>query len=310
MAIASIFVRQDEPLSKRLPNGSAVRIDGDIARQILTECEYPRQRQLNDDRALLLASAMEQGTFLPNTQLAFCRLGSALYLVNGQHRLTAVVLSEQAQTFRIEIYECSSMADVDAAYCRFDQPGGQRSLTQVSRSLGLHDDGDDPSGLKPSTAALLLRATPLLMIGMKRIPPVQRPRHTRDLDRKKDVALTWKPWAIDYQVCLQSGISNKTARFRTGSVFAVALITLRYQNERAKPFWSHALRDSGLMEGDPRHTLHSHFLSAKKAKTEYDLAEAAAHAWNAWFSKRNITLIKTLGGPIRLAGTYLADNDE
>jgi hypothetical protein len=294
-------------LSQILASGAAVKIDAELARRILAECPYEGQRPLNEERALLLASAMEHGTFLANTQIAFCLYQGRFQLVNGQHRLNAVELARQTQLFRIEVYECSSRAEVDATYCRFDQPGGQRSLVQVSRSLGLHDDDD--KGLRPSTAALLLRATPMLMIELKRIAPNQRPRDTRDLDAKKEVALRWKPWAIDYQSCLSGGITTKTARYRAGGVFSVALITLKYQNERAIKFWSESIRDSGLMSGDPRHTLHAHFLSSKRVKSEYDLAEAASHAWNAWWQGRQLTMCKVLDGPIRLLGTPFAGNE-
>lgn len=288
-------------LSDLLISGKEMNIDVEMARRLLTECQYPEQRPLNEDRAMLLATAMEHGTFLPFTQLAFAVHNGRHYLVNGQHRLNAVGLALTAQSFRIEVYPCRSMDEVRALYTRFDQPGGQRSLTQVSRSLGLHDEAD--GGLRPPTAALLLRAAPLLMIDLRRIAPNQRPRNTRDLDAKKDFALKWKPWALDYQNCLDKGIGRYTSRFRAGGVFAVALTTLRYQRDKAIPFWSEAARNSGLLTGDPRLTLHTHFLSSRRATSEYELAEAACWAWNAWFQDRRLTLIKVLGSPLKVLGT-------
>lgn len=291
--------------SALLESGRSLSVDSDTAKLLLDDCPYVAQRPLNDDRVYLLADAMEQGTFMPNTQVSFARLGGRFYLVNGQHRLNAVGLARVPQSFRIEVYECRTIDEVHSLYTRFDQPGGQRSLTQVSRSLNLHDDG--PGGLRPPTAALLLRAAPLLMIDLKRIAPSLRPRATRDLDRKKEVALKWKPQAIDYQACLDHGIGVRTARFRAGGVFAVALVTLRYQRERAMPFWSEACRNSGLMSGDPRHALHAHFLSSKRATSEYELAEAACNAWNAWFRNKPLTICRALGSPLRLAGTPYQD---
>jgi hypothetical protein len=243
---------------------------------------------------------MERGTFLPHTQLAFGRWNGNFFLVNGQHRLTAVTLSRQAQYFRMEVYECASSDEIDMLYARFDQPGGQRSLTQISRSLGLHDEKD---GLRPASAALLLRAVPLLMIDLRRIVPSQRPRNSRDLDAKREFALRWKPWAIDYQNCLDGGITVRTARFRAAGTMAVALATLRYQNARAKEFWREAAHNSGLMSGDPRHTLHTFFLQSKRVRNEFDLAEVCSFAWNAWMSNRQLTLLKILGGKINVRGT-------
>jgi hypothetical protein len=288
------------PLDEILISGNGVKIDEDLADRILKSCIYQGQRPLNEDRALLLGDTMERGTFLPHTQLAFGRWNGNFFLVNGQHRLTAVTLSSQAQYFRIEVYECASPHEIDMLYARFDQAGGQRSLTQISRSLGLHDEKD---GLRPASAALLLRAVPLLMIDLKRIVPSQRPRNSRDLDAKREFALGWKPWAIDYQNCLDGGIPVRTARFRAAGTMAVALATLRYQNARAKEFWREAAHNSGLKSGDPRHTLHTFFLQSKRVRSEFDLAEACSFAWNAWLSDRQLTLLKILGGKINVRGT-------
>lgn len=305
MAI-SFLTPKISSLSDILEGGTALGVDGELAERLLSECPYAGQRPLNEDRALLLASAMEHGTFLPNTQISFGRMKGCYHLVNGQHRLNGVSLSGKKISFRIEVYECSSKADLDALYCRFDQPGGTRSLTQISGSLGLHDENTD--GLTSATAALLLRATPLLMIDLRRIAPVNRPRNTRDLDEKRVVALSWKSQAIDYQKCLAGGLTKRTGRFRAGGVFAVALVTLRYQNERAVAFWKEAVRDNGLMSGDPRHALHAEFLSSKRATTEYDLAEKACNAWNAWFQNRHLTVCKALGSPLKILGTpYLGE---
>jgi hypothetical protein len=288
------------PLDEILFSGNDAKIDEEVADRILKSCIYQGQRPLNEDRALLLGETMERGTFLPRTQLAFGRWNGNFFLVNGQHRLTAVTLSRQAQYFRIEVYECASSDEIDMLYARFDQPGGQRSLTQISRSLGLHDEKD---GLRPASAALLLRAVPLLMIDLKRIVPSQRPRNSRDLDAKREFALLWKPWAIDYQNCLDGGITVRTARFRAAGTMAVALATLRYQNAMAKEFWREAAHNSGLVSGDPRHTLHTFFLSSRRVRNEFDLAEVCSFAWNAWMSNRPLTLLKILGGKINLRGT-------
>jgi hypothetical protein len=294
--------RNPESLDFVLVPGESVCVDPALAVRLLSESRYEGQRPCNDERALLLSETMEHGTFRQNTQLWFARLRGQYFLVDGQHRLTAVDLSRTTQRFRIEVEDCGNMGEVAALYCRFDQPGGQRSLTQVSKSLGLHDDA--PGGLRPSMAALLLRAVPLLMIDLKPIAPVLRPRAVRDLDAKKDFAQAWKPAAIQYQRCLEGSNASRTGRFRTAGVVAVALITMRYQETAAREFWREAIRDNALHDTDPRHTLHIDFLQRRKqAGSEFVLAEAASVAWNAWMQNKQLKIIKVLGNPIRLAGT-------
>lgn len=287
----------------QLKNGDSLEIGPVVARRILDNWPYEGQRPLNEDRVIQLGETLQRGTFLPNTQISFGRVGAKLYLLNGQHRLNAIELSGVSCKFRIEIYECRDASELADLYCRFDQPGGQRSLTQISRALNLHDDA-----LRPATAASLLQATPLLMTGLRRVAPNRRPVRTRDLDQRKMVALEWKPWAIDYQACLQAGVRVRTARYRSASVFAVALVTLRYQNSRAKEFWTGSIRNDALRHDDPRAALHGSFLSASKArKGEFDLAEAASYAWNAFYKGRPLILCKAIGTEIRLLGTPLGE---
>lgn len=284
-----------------LTSGALLMITPAMARRILGECRYDRQRPVNEDRVLLLAGYMEHGTFRQNTQLVFVALNGRLYLIDGQHRMHAVDLSGMSQPFRIEVEQCTNEREIDALYCRIDQPGGQRSLTQVSRSLGLHDDAE--GGLRPANAALLLRTVPMLMIELQRIPPALRPRSTRDIDAKKTVALDWKPMAIAYQECLDLGVSKFCGRFRNAGVMAVALATFRHQPEKAKEFWAGAVMGDGLSANDPRQALRNDFLVRGRTSHEFDLAETSAMAWNAFMAGRELKILKVLGGPIKLSGT-------
>lgn len=295
------FLSERNSLAQMLAAGESVEVGADLAGRILQECKYQGQRPLNDERVLAIAELMEQRTFRTNDQIAFGQLNGALYLVNGYHRLNAIGVAQANYPFRVEIYTVNTFAELDALYCTFDQPGGQRSLSQISKSLGLHDDFDN--GLRPATAALLIRACPLLMVDLRRIAPNNRPRSTRSLDAKKATALQWKPQAIEYQICLDAGLTSRTGRYRASGVFAVALATIRHQRDKAIPFWRESIRNSGLQRGDPRHTLNVEFLSTKRSAGEYELAEKACAAWNAWFRNRELTMCKVLGAPLKLLGT-------
>lgn len=284
-----------------LPPGGSVLITPDLAERILAECPYAGQRPLDEERALLHAERMEHGTFLENSQIAFVAFGGRLHLVNGRHRMHAVSLAHMPYRFRVEHYSVKTAAEMDAVYCRFDQPGSTRSLAQVSKSLGLHDEHD--GGLRPAMAAVMLRAIPLLMIDLRRIAPVHRPRATRDLDTKKTFAMQWKPAAILYQECLGGRRSQVPARFRNAGVVAVALATLRYQPDAAHKFWDGAIRCDGLSAGDPRQTLANDFRARNRTSHEFDLAEAASVAWNAYAQGRTLKIVKVFGGPIKIMGT-------
>lgn len=272
-------------LSDILKPGSSVEVAPDIAGRILLECRYQRQRPRNDEHALRLADAMVRGTFLTNTQIAFGKLNGQLFLINGQHRLTAIEISGSTHAFRIEIYPCATQHDLDERYLRFDQPGGIRSIVQLASAFNLHDDHE--GGLRPPTAALLVKAMPLVMIDFKRMAVAVRPRATRDLDVKIAAAREWKPWAIEYQKALDLRSSKQAARYRQAGVFAVALATFRFQTEKARAFWGTSILNSGLDYADPRAGLHRSFLG-NVARQQIELAEISAGAWNAFFKNRKL----------------------
>lgn len=290
------------PDGQALVDGALVEIDPSLAGQLLRETSYSGQRPIDERHALTLGLEMEQGTFLGGTQIAFARFGGHLYLINGRHRLHAVELSGTAISFRLAIYEAASDAEIGNLYCRFDTMQRGRTARQIVGAVGLVDEGED--GLSPSGATLLYAAMPILMLRFERVAHSQRPVETRIVDRKVAAAADWKPAAIVYQRLLDRQLTKFSRRFRASGVVAVALATLRYQPAMAETFWSAATLADGLHVGDPRHTLYLDLIASRRnSGAEYDLAAAAAVAWNAFFGRRQLKIIRVNPGPIVIAGT-------
>lgn len=289
-------------LGQVLIDGARLHVDPVLAGTILAEAHYKGQRTINEQHALLLGMEMEQGTFLPDTQLAFGRLADDIYLLNGRHRMHAVQLSGRTVRFSIVVYEVKREAELGSLYCRFDTMVRKRSGAQIISATGLADE--DPGGLGRPVAQLLYSTTPLLMIGFERVQHGQRKVETRNVDRRVEFAKPWKPAAIRYQRCLDGARGRLPSRFRSIGVAAVAFATLCHQPDLAEVFWSYAIANDGLHVGDPRRTLYLDLVGRQgKPGTEYDLARVAATAWNAYFEKRPLKLIKVLDAPIRIAGT-------
>jgi hypothetical protein len=289
-------------LSLVIVDGTRLNVDPVLAGLILTETHYAGQRPVNEQHALLLGMEMEQGTFLPDTQLAFGRRDGDLYLLNGRHRMHAVELSGRAMRFSIVVYEVNSDAELGGLYCRFDTMVRKRSSAQIIAATGLADE--DSTGLGRPVAQLLYSATPLLMIAFERIHHGLRAVEVRNVDRRVQFAKAWKPAALLYQKCLDGSRGRLPSRFRSVGVAAAAFATLRYQPELGEVFWAYAIANDALHIGDPRRTLYLDLVERRaKPGTEYDLARLAATAWNAFFEKRPLKLIKVLDGPIRIAGT-------
>lgn len=283
--------------------GGHLTVGPALAHRILTECHYAGQRRIDEQHALLLGMEMEQGTFLADTQLAFAQIdGGALHLLNGRHRMHAVELSGRHIRFSVVIYPVDTAAELGSLYCRFDTMVRKRTAPQIISASGIADE--DAAGLGRPAARILYAATPLLMLGFAREAHPTRRIETRNVDRRIEFARDWKDAAILYQKCLAASLTALPARFRSVGVAAVAFATLRYQPELGEVFWSYAVANDALRVGDPRRTLHLDLVGRTgKRGTEYDLAKSAATAWNAFFEKRPLKLIRALEGPIRIAGT-------
>lgn len=283
-------------------DGERLLVTPSLAQQILLESHYRGQRTIDEQHALLLGMEMEQGTFLPDTQLAFARLGDDLFLLNGRHRMHAIELSGCPTRFSIVVYRVETESELGAFYCRFDTMVRKRSGAQIISATGLADESDD--GLGRPVAQLLYSAVPLLMIGFERIPHSHRKVETRNVDHRIQFAKDWKPAAILYQKCLAASRGRLPVRFRSVGVAAVALATLRHHPQFAETFWSGAIANDALHIGDPRRTLYLDLVGrGNAAGAEYDLTRVATTAWNAYFEKRPLKLIKLIDGPIRIAGT-------
>ena len=90
------------------------------------------------------------------------------------------------------------------------------------------------------------------------------------------------------------------------SVLSIALVTYRFQPEMAHDFWPRLARDSGLIEGDPAHTL-LRWLRETPAR-HYDNGSYARHvaaAWNAAYEGRQLfrLLARQPTQPLLVAGT-------
>lgn len=292
-----------QPLSlDALADGQMIDVNPMLAGRLLRETSYVGQRPIDERHALTLGLEMEQGTFLPGTQIAFARLNGQLHLINGRHRLHAVELSGATTAFRIAVYEAVTDGEIGALYCRFDTMQRGRTARQIIGAVGLVDD--DPEGLSNSGATLLYSAVPLLMVNFERIAHGQRPAETRIVDRKVEFARPWKQAAIGYQRCLGRQLTKYARRFRAAGVVAVALATFRHQPMLAQDFWSKAVLDDGLRANDPRHALYVDLIARRASSgSEFDLAAVAATAWNAFHGRKTLKSIKISGGPIMIAGT-------
>jgi hypothetical protein len=296
--VAALPLRNKEPPpTPELISEGRLRVNAALAQRILTEANYIGQRPIRDHHVDDLAGQMQRGLFGAATQLYFIRQGGRFHLVNGQHRLAALIRADREIEFQIAVEDVQTVEELAAAYFRHDRLARHRSTSEVLNAVGI----GERFGLSAGMAKAVFNATPLLARRFER-PNYQRDPLIRDDAARLAVAQPWWPIAADYERLISDATRTGKKKLLNPQVAAVAIVTLKHQPERAAPFWKGIADNDGLRKGDPRHT----FIINDRVVTSINpvLAAITSVAWNAWFEGRNINSIRVFEySPITIKGT-------
>lgn len=276
-------------------------VSPELAQRILAEARYDGQRPIRSHHVALLADFMRRKRWTPGSQICFGSLNGRLSLVNGQHRMMAVIESGETIEFQVLIVPVSTGEELAALYYRFDVAQRQRSLAEVLNPTGIADS----HGLSKSMMKSVYGAVGLITNHFQRPNYQQDPIKARSIDARLDAARSWWPFGAEYEKLVNEAPAETKKRLLNQGIVSVALVTLKYQPEKARPFWSGVAADDGLRRGDPRHT----FLSDLRSRlfnqgTIEGSVRAPSVAWNAWYEGRQIKIIKVYADqPVRILGT-------
>ncbi len=213
----------------------------DAARVILDDCRYDGQRALRPRQVDYLAEIMREGIFMPFTIIVLYRVTGTgkRYLLDGLHRLTAVVKANTAQYFWIH----SIVGEVgpEEVFITYDM-NAARTQMDFLRSLGTFDGaklGSVPAGAVASAMKTIIDEGTFHNI-----------HHPKMLAKS---IVKWMPYFNRYAKSIQGGPMGKSL---TTSAYATAgAITFKAMPEMALSFWSGIAQDDGLSRNDPRKRL-------------------------------------------------------
>lgn len=283
------------------------------AAKILEDANFKGQRKRYNHHIDLLAYAMRRGQFSEKTQLVFVKLNGKLHLVNGQHRLAAVMISGRDVLFTCTILDRATEEELRAEYYRHDRAQRHRSTSEVLNAVSATETYE----ISKTMATAVFNAAALLANDLVEPNYLRQPVEARSDDHKLGVAKEWWPYAKKFQECLDAvarddagkkipGIpKNIKAKLYTNGFTAVALATLRDQEEKATEFWTGLAQDDGLRQGDARKTLLND-MTTRTLNTggKKQSVIAPALAWNAFFEGRTLKIIKvTAASTPTLSGT-------
>ena len=264
------------------------------AKLIIDNYNYAHQRPLNHQHLHRLAEAMRRDEFREFTPIDFVIKDKKPVLVNGQHTLNAVIVSNKGIWLSVCMHDVKNDSKIEALYSKYDM-GRKRGLRDITSALpgefSLPKREIDCLGV---AVGVIHRNFALIHGRMD----VSLNYEMRDFEFIKSLMREWKEEAVLF-FSLMKGTPNRSL-FERGPVLAVALITLRHKKDMAIDFWRGAAMDDGLRIGDPRKTAIKWLQDHSSASAVGVQHKVAIKCWNNWCEEKKITKIYPEAGPFPL----------
>lgn len=280
-------------------------IGPDLAQSILRDANYGGQRKIETKDVAVYAEMMRRGLWELSDPISFARLNGNLTLVNGQHRLHAIIAYGREVEFRIAINHCSSPEEVRALYYRFDTVMRRRTSNQILNAIDLANEHGVGRNIAAATYGAIGTIANGFIVPSNYTINGEAAAKLRIVDLRVEACEPWWPAARKIEEALKGAQADLKPRILRNSTFAVALMTMRYQEAKAFDFWRGTARNDGLKRHDPRHVFVRDLMTRDASAGIHGQGIiTAALAWNAWFEGRHLSIIKVAPNAVlRIAGT-------
>lgn len=264
-----------------------IDITPEQAERWLTQFRYEHQRPINKRHVAFLASEMAKGRFSPHTMIKIAECGEEKFIIDGYHRLSAVMENKKPCHFFVKLIPFLNMEEIAKEYIRTDI-NRKRTLDEAVSIARLHEIIGVPAKYirKASSAVKVLKSNFNTSGGSD--PIVSNEDHIKDI-------LTWKDEvATSYQLINKCARNTYASENTRRTMLAVLLYVLRYQKEKALMFFSNVYADDGLRQGTPEKALADYLKTFRSAggttiggvTTAGDLTYVA-YCWNRFYFGRN-----------------------
>lgn len=228
------------------------------AAHMISTMRYENQRPLRAGKVQDYADEMTKGTFRELTQIFIAVYHGQYVILDGNHRLNAVVRANTPHLFTIVEKEVNSEEEMAHIYSTTDQ-GIRRTAGDIYGAYALGQE----FGLGKTLLDAFGAGIKFMLNGCSyvnnAVPPDMIIPHMR----------LYAPYLQDYQSLLTeaSPAQSMYAQCKRSSTIATALLSLRFSASKAKQmgrpdavrdFWIGTLRDDGLHQGDPRKAANQH----------------------------------------------------
>jgi len=273
------------------------------AQKMLLDMRYDRQRRLDQGFIQAYALAMRKRQWEPGSVLTVGVLNGVRYLMNGQHRLNAVMQAKRSILFIVEEIELTNDDDMAVLYNTFDR-GKPRSWLDRYDAAGV----TDTLNLNRHEIRSLGACLPVLASGFAHVArgePSMRMYNDNPQIRMAFME-AWRDEAEQFFGAIKGAPKALCMNIRRAGILAIALVTFRFTGTDAEEFWRNVSHDDGLAQGDPHKAFHYWIRTIQLSQfTAQRYSRYAAAAWNMAWRGRSITQLRaqTDTVPLTLEGT-------
>ena len=288
--------------SQPIINDGRMLVGPTLASHILEKCEYLNQRKIQEWHIDDWVYAINHNRFRNNEgSITFARLNGVLYLINGYHRLTAIVRTGREFSFNVRIEDVESFEKLHEEYGSIDTVDKPRSVKDI---VG-RDVIDNEITLNYLVA--ICEAATIIDSRFRNVASAKRNREAINKQARAVSGIRWIPEARVLKSLLK-GTKGKSTVGKNASFFhswplAISLVTLHYVPEQAREFLGRAMRNDGLRKGDPARALLEAWTRPAVRWTRYEKGQLMQLAWNAAQKEQEVHILKIPKG----AEFYLED---
>lgn len=280
------------------PTVQVMTVTPQMAAEWLSVSQFEHQRNKRQWHIDYLAQEMKKGRFLPGTQIRFSVHDGQERVIDGQHRLSAVIKSGIPQMFSV----LWMPEDPSASYGHLDI-GLSRTAQDMYSAIQLSEETGIGKNLL-SRVAYAVKFIDGNFVASKTKSDKLSPYDQANLVRSYSKA------ANDFaEVTAGVPVEMRSGILRVATL-SMALVTFRFATEslgaaKVEEFWGGVAFDDGLSIGDPRKTANRHILTTSmvggstaqggSSKTMWPASYSArylANCWNAWVEGRQIKLTR------------------
>ena len=256
-----------------------------LARQLLNS-NYVNNRPIRKLFVNIWTKLINDGQFTLGSQIRMAQNGTDQVLIDGQHRLMAIVETGKTQTCNLLTVEVD---DISREYAITDSNNLRRSPSDSLNAIV------PDSGLNPTSINKMIAGIKLIRNGLN--PNKRRENWSYNRPQMAEFAKPWIPIMRSYL----STVSHTTQDGKMphillrASSIAFGLITVRQQPTKATVFWDGISHDEGMFNDDPRRVLRRYLVdstSFSNKETQHAIGTMAS-AWNAFYLNEKVHRLRS-----------------